>query len=215
MHQIVRRTVGMTAALATAAVLAAGCGDDDKTDDAAKSASALASSASAAVGSAQASAGQLTESAKSAIPGMPGMPGAPGETKTKTADGKDVSISGAIYTKFAALTDAQKTALGAPKDAEVGIDNANGKGKFQEFAGGVIVSKEGGNAYIVWGKIRDAWNADPKSQKDGKGGSSGPLGFPTSDEKDDSAVPGGKVSTFDHGKITWDGKAETAVVTPA
>ena len=48
-------------------------------------------------------------------------------------------------------------------------------------------------AYLVWGKIRDAWND--------VGGSQGKLGYPTSDEVD--TPDGQKKSTFEHGTITW------------
>jgi uncharacterized protein with LGFP repeats len=59
-------------------------------------------------------------------------------------------------------------------------------------------------AYVVWGKIRDAWIA--------LGGSQGKLGYPTSDEQ--TAPDGVKKSTFEHGTITWKpGDAEAKVTT--
>ena len=84
---------------------------------------------------------------------------------------------------------------------------------FQQFDGGVISSK-GDTAYITWGKIRDAWNVKRDDtgapSESGKGGSSGPLGAPTSDETDEGGL---KQSTFENGKITWDPKTDTTEVT--
>ena len=62
---------------------------------------------------------------------------------------------------------------------------------WQQFDGGMIMYKTA--AYVVWGKIRDAWNA--------LGGSAAKLGYPTSDEQTPS--DGVKKSTFEHGTIRW------------
>ncbi|MCW2514457.1 MAG: hypothetical protein JWR11_3499, partial [Mycobacterium sp.] len=88
---------------------------------------------------------------------------------------------------------------------------------FQQFQGGVITAKNdeaGTPGYITWGKIREAWNVprDPEGVPavTGDNGSVGPLGAPTSDEE---AVGGLLVTTFEHGKISYDAKTGQAEVT--
>ena len=57
---------------------------------------------------------------------------------------------------------------------------------------------------LVWGKIRDAWNANQGSQ--------GKLGYPTADEQ--TEPDGSFKSTFEHGTITWKpGDPEATVTT--
>jgi uncharacterized protein with LGFP repeats len=80
---------------------------------------------------------------------------------------------------------------GAPFDNE--LKTKDGTGSYQQFDGGVLIYKTGGPVYFVWGKIRDAWNANQASQ--------GKLGYPTADEQ---VQPDGSYkSTFEHGTITW------------
>jgi uncharacterized protein with LGFP repeats len=113
------------------------------------------------------------------------------------ANGSVYTLSGPILTKYQSLDDKAKKDLGAPiRDMETNPDG----GMWQQFEGGVIMYKT--EAYVVWGKIRDAWNA--------LGGSAGKLGYPTSDEQ--TAPDGVKKSTFQHGTITWKpGDAEATV----
>jgi uncharacterized protein with LGFP repeats len=68
----------------------------------------------------------------------------------------------------------------------------------------VLIYRNGSPVYLVWGKIRDAWNAHQASQ--------GQLGYPTADE---TKEPDGTYkSTFEHGTITWKtGDAEATVTT--
>jgi uncharacterized protein with LGFP repeats len=57
---------------------------------------------------------------------------------------------------------------------------------------------------FVWGKIRDARNANQGSQ--------GKLGYPTADEQ--TEPDGSLKSTFEHGTITWKpGDPEATVTT--
>ncbi len=100
------------------------------------------------------------------------------------------------------LTEAQKKDLGAPFDNQKNtLDNS---GVYQQFDGGVLIYRNGGPVYFVWGKIRDAWNANQASQ--------GKLGYPTADEQ---VQPDGTYkSTFEHGTITWKpGDADATVTT--
>jgi uncharacterized protein with LGFP repeats len=104
------------------------------------------------------------------------------------ANGTAYAVSGPILDKYNSLDEKARKDLGAPTREQV--SNPDG-GIWQQFDGGVIIYKTA--AYVVWGKIRDAWNA--------LGGSQGKLGYPTSDEVD---TPDGlKKSTFEHGTITW------------
>ena len=79
------------------------------------------------------------------------------------------------------------------------MDNS---GVYQQYDGGVLIYRNGGPVYFVWGKIRDAWNANQASQ--------GKLGYPTADET--TEPDGSYKSTFEHGTITWKpGDAEATV----
>ena len=66
----------------------------------------------------------------------------------------------------------------------------------------MLIYKNGGPVYFVWGKIRDAWNDDQASQ--------GKLGYPTADETKEP--DGSYKSTFEHGTITWKEGDEKATV---
>ncbi|GAA4673108.1 LGFP repeat-containing protein [Gordonia humi] len=192
-----RRTAGIVAALAVTTLVAAGCSDDNK-DDASKASDTSSSQAADSSGAAD------SDKSDSDMGG---------DVKVKSASGEEVTLTGAIAAKYSSATEKQKTDLG---DALTGAD-ASGTGEngvsFQQFDGGVITSK-GDTAYITWGKIRDAWNVkrgtDGEPSEDGKGGSAGPLGAPTSDETDEGDM---KKSTFENGEITYDTKTQKVEVT--
>ncbi len=175
MHQVVRRTVGGAAALALAALVVAGCSNDNDDDSASSSVSVSASA------DANAASVDLT-----------------------AADGTKVALTGALAEKFKTATEKQQTDLGKPLTGPDAAGTSESGVMFQQFDGGVITAKPGSPAYITWGKIRDAWNvkrdATGKPAADGKAGSNGPLGTATSDETDEGDM---KVSTFEHGKITY------------
>lgn len=189
MNNTVRRTAGVVAAVTLTATAIAGCSNNDSDDNSAASASASASMA-------------MTD-ATSTQPGT--ETGSADSVEVTAADGSKVMLSGPIAKKYAAATDTQKADLGkAMTGADASGESPNGV-VFQQFEGGVITAKNAdAPAYITWGKIRDAWNVKRddtgKPSADGKGGSQGPLGVATSDETDEGSM---KVSTFEHGKITW------------
>lgn len=117
----------------------------------------------------------------------------------KGPNGAVFAVLGPILEKYNSLSDTAKKDLGMPTYEQV--TNTDG-GVWQTFEGGVIIYKTPAAAYVVWGKIRDAWIT--------LGGSQGKLGYPTSDEV---ATPdGGKKTTFEHGTITWKpGEAQATV----
>ncbi|QIS06071.1 esterase [Nocardia brasiliensis] len=172
MHHFARRTAGYTALLAAAGLIVAGCSkDEDKNDDNA-AASVTATSAAMHSGDEHAS-------------------GAAEETKIATQGG-EVTVSGDIFDKYM-QSGGPTGALGAPLEAQ---ESGPEEGKYQDFAGGTVYKAKDGQAHIVWGEIRKAWEEN--------GGAQGKLGYPTSDEKD---IAGGKESDFTGGTITWvDGK---------
>lgn len=195
MKNVVRQTAGVVAAAALTVTVLAGCSSNDSDDSAASSAPMSATDATGT--------GAATET------------GSADTVEVTAADGSKVTLSGPIAKKYNAATEKQKTDLGK---AKTGAD-ASGKSPngvvFQQFEGGVITAKSADSpAYITWGKIRDAWNvkrdADGKPAADGKGGSQGPLGVATSDETDEGDM---KVSTFEHGKITWTPQGDKLEVT--
>jgi uncharacterized protein with LGFP repeats len=110
-------------------------------------------------------------------------------------------VEGPILAKWDTLKDDQKKDLGAPYDNQK--DTLDKTGVYQQFDDGVLIYKNGGPVYFVWGKIRDAWNEVQASQ--------GKLGYPTSDE---TKEPDGTYkSTFEHGTVTWKEGDEKATVT--
>ncbi|GAB2643346.1 LGFP repeat-containing protein [Nocardia goodfellowii] len=193
MNHFARRTATGTAALGVAALLlTAGCSEDEAKENVDKAKGAVTSvlsSPSATISSEATASG--TETATTS-------PGAEvEETRIPTQGGQEVTISGDIYEKYVEAGGAAGP-LGAPLEAQ---ENGPDDGKYQDFAGGTIYSAKDGDAHIVWGEIRKAWEAN--------GGANGKLGYPTSDEKD---IPGGKESTFTGGTITW--KDGQTTVTP-
>ncbi len=116
------------------------------------------------------------------------------------ASGTPFSVGGLILLKYQSLDEKARKDLGGPTHDQVA--NTDG-GVWQPFDGGVIIYKTPTVAYVVWGKIRDAWIE--------LGGSQGKLGYPTSDEVD--TPDGVKKSTFEHGTLTWkpgDARAEVS-----
>ncbi len=206
MHHFARRSAGFTIALAAAGLLVAGCGDDD-------------TSVSDTVGSltSQVMPGENTGEGNPP-PGSPGAEGSPtettgaegsptpdqdpnadaGETTVQTPDGTEVTVSGSIYQKYNEAGGPAGT-LGMPEGEE---QVAGDGGRYQNFVGGTIFFSEDTGAHIVWGDIREAWEAN--------GGAEGELGFPTSDEQD---APEGKMSEFEGGTITWNSSDRSTTVT--
>jgi uncharacterized protein with LGFP repeats len=182
MRAITKRTAVFCAAIAGFALIGAGCNHATKSGETTTSAT--------------------TSVTSSATPGAAAPTGpsvAPSTTQMTGAKGTAYTVSGPILAKYESLSDAAKKDLGAPTHEQV--SNPDG-GIWQPFDGGVIIYKTA--AYVVWGKIRDAWIA--------LGGSQGQLGYPTSDEQ--TAPDGVKKSTFEHGTITWKpGDAEAKVTT--
>ena len=184
MRAISKRTASFSAAIAVFALIGAGC---HQSNNSSSSSSAASSSASAMTSSAAA------EPSTSAA--------APTSTQIAGKNGTEYTVEGPILAKWETLTDEQKKDLGAPYDNQK--PTADNTGVYQQYDGGVLIYKNGGPVYFVWGKIRDAWNDAQASQ--------GKLGYPTSDE---TKEPDGTYkSTFDHGTVTWKEGDEKATVT--
>ena len=208
MHQVFRRSAAAAAAVAATALIVAGCGDDNDDNASSSAASSVQVSAEASAdASAGASAGADASTSADAL-----------ECALVDATGLEhplveVPLTGAIAAKFNAATDKQRADLGKPLTGADTSGTSDSGMTFQQFDGGVISSK-GDNAFITWGKIRDAWNVKRDDtgtpSESGKSGSTGPLGAPTSDETDEGGL---KQSTFENGKITWDPKTDTTEVT--
>ena len=119
----------------------------------------------------------------------------------------EVTLTGPIAAKYTSATDSQKATLGKPLTGDHNAGTRDSGVVFQQFQGGAIVAKNddaGTPAYIISGKIREAWNIqrDPDGVPaiTGTNGSAGPLGAPTSDE---NVVGDQLVTTFEHGKIAY------------
>ncbi|MBM7365422.1 LGFP repeat-containing protein [Gordonia hydrophobica] len=191
MNHVARRVAGVVAAASLTATVVVGCSSNDD-DNASASSASMSATATDGAGSTDATDG--ADAGNSAD-----------KAEVTAADGSTVTLTGSIAKKYNSATEAQKKDLGK---AQTGAD-ASGTSStgliFQQFDGGVITAKSAdAPGYITWGKIRDAWNVKRddtgKPAADGKGGSEGPLGAPTSDETDEGSM---KVSTFDNGKITF------------
>jgi uncharacterized protein with LGFP repeats len=180
MRAITKQTAAFSTAIAAFALIGAGC-HANKSNEATSSATTSAMSSSMMSSSATTSAAATTT-----IPGANGTP---------------YTVQGPILAKYQSLTDAQLKDLGKPYDNEQ--KTKDGSGVYQQFDGGVLIYRTGGQVYFVWGKIRDAWNAVQASQ--------GKLGYPTSDEQ---ILPDGSYkSVFEHGTITWKTGDPEATVT--
>ena len=183
MRAITKRTVAFTAAIAGFALIGSGC-------HANKSNEATSSSTTSAMSSSM-----MSSSASSSAAAGPTSTQIPG------ANGTPYTVQGPILAKYQSLTADQLKDLGKPYDNE--LKTKDGTGSYQQFDGGVLIYKNGGSVYFVWGKIRDAWNAVQASQ--------GKLGYPTSDE---TVQPDGSYkSTFEHGTVTWKTGDPDATVT--
>ena len=87
---------------------------------------------------------------------------APSSTQIAGKNGTEYTVEGPILAKWETLTDEQKKDLGAPYDNQKNtLDNT---GVYQQYDDGVLIYKNGGPVYLVWGKIRDAWNDVQASQ---------------------------------------------------
>jgi uncharacterized protein with LGFP repeats len=184
MRAISKRTASFSVAIAVFALIGAGC---HQSNNSSSSSSAASSSASAMTSSAAA------EPSTSAA--------APTSTQIAGKNGTEYTVEGPILAKWETLTDEQKKDLGAPYDNQK--PTADKTGVYQQYDGGVLIYKNGGPVYFVWGKIRDAWNDVQASQ--------GKLGYPTADEMKEP--DGTYKSTFDHGTVTWKEGDEKATVT--
>jgi hypothetical protein len=99
------------------------------------------------------------------------------------------AVTGDIATKYDALGGCSSP-LGPPIDLP--RDTADGGGQFSAFEQGTITWTAELGAHEVHGRIFEAWSAT--------GGTSGRLGYPTSDEYADGD---GLRSDFEHGFIHW------------
>ncbi|MBJ7338195.1 hypothetical protein [Mycolicibacterium sp.] len=141
----------------------------------------------------------------------------PAEVKLTGERDVEVTLTGPIAAKYASATEYQRQALGKPLTGDRNAGARESGVVFQQFQGGVITAKNGDPGtpgYITWGRIREAWNVqrDPQGVPSvtGDNGSVGPLGAPTSDE---NTVGDLLVTTFEHGKITYDAKTNQVEVT--
>ncbi|MGY1781217.1 N-acetylmuramoyl-L-alanine amidase [Geodermatophilus sp. SYSU D01036] len=106
-----------------------------------------------------------------------------------TAATGGMQVTGGIGGLYAG-TGAQAGRLGYPVNDERGL--ADGRGVVQSFEGGVVYWTATTGPHYVAGGIGALYRD--------LGAERSRLGYPTSDE---TAVPGGIVSTFEHGRITW------------
>ncbi|MET8777609.1 esterase [Nocardia sp. NPDC050713] len=184
-----RRTAGFTVALAAAALLIAGCGDDDTNDsDTVLTTPTLGMTPSPMATTHTEAHGTDNPDTDDRDTGDM-TPDAADQTRIPAqGGGEEVTVSGDIYDKYMEAG-GPTGPLGAPLEAQ---ESAPNNGKYQDFVGGTIYEPEDGEPHIVWGEIRKAWEEN--------GGAAGELGYPISDETD---IPGGKQSEFSGGTITW------------
>lgn len=178
--------------LAAVALIAAGCSSNGKSVDA---------SAPSQVG----------------VNATPTTPAQPTEVKLIGERDVEVTLTGPIAAKYSSATEAQRQALGKPLTGDRNAGKRESGVVFQQFQGGAITAKNdavGTPAYVILGKIREAWNIprDPDGAPavTGTNGSAGPLGLPISDQ---NAVGDLLVSNFEHGKIGYDPKTGQIEVT--
>ncbi|MFT3662463.1 MAG: hypothetical protein QM809_14080 [Gordonia sp. (in: high G+C Gram-positive bacteria)] len=198
-----RRTAALAGLAAAVALLAAGCGDDDSSapEKAAESTTSAAQESAAGTGASTAA-----SSAAAAT-----------EVKLDGERDVEVTLTGPIAARYSTATDEQKKILGKPLTGSHNAEIRESGVVFQQFKGGVIVAKSadaGTPAYIVYGKVRDAWNVERDKtgvpNETGENGSAGPLGVPTSDVTVTGDV---EKATFENGEITHDTKTGKVVVT--
>lgn len=110
----------------------------------------------------------------------------------KTNSAAAFSVHGAIYSKWGTVG-YDTGLLGFPLTDETGTPD--GVGRFNHFDGGSIYWSPATGAHIVTGAIRQKWSTIDWER--------GALGYPVSDEQDLPGHPGGRVSHFQGGDITW------------
>ena len=144
-------------------------------------------------------------------------PAPPTEVKLMGDRDVEVTLTGPIAAKYSSATQSQRDALGKPLTGDRNAGTRDSGVVFQQFQGGAITAKNGEAgtpAYIILGKIREAWNVprgpDGTPAVTGTNGSAGPLGLPTSDANNVGDV---QVSTFEHGKIEYNPTTGQVVVT--
>ncbi|MCV7413088.1 hypothetical protein AWC05_11440 [Mycobacterium florentinum] len=144
-------------------------------------------------------------------------PAQPTEVKVIGEGGVEVTLTGPIAAKYSSATEGQRQALGKPLTGDRNAGTRESGVVFQQFQGGAITAKNnqaGTPAYIILGKIREAWNVprgpDGTPAVTGTNGSAGPLGLPTSDV---NTVGDLRVSTFEHGKIEYNPTTGQVAVT--
>ncbi|CAN5825570.1 hypothetical protein BH11MYX3_BH11MYX3_29320 [soil metagenome] len=116
-----------------------------------------------------------------------------------TRCGNTPGVIGEIERKYLALGSCTSV-LGIPITSEQ--TTPDGIGRYSVFERGSIYWTPQLGAFEVHGRIRDAWAT--------AGWETGALGYPTSDETD---VPGGRRSTFQHGAITWTASTDQTSIT--
>ncbi|OBH49826.1 LGFP repeat-containing protein [Mycobacterium mantenii] len=141
----------------------------------------------------------------------------PSEVKLIGERGVEVTLTGPIAAKYSSATQDQRQALGKPLTGDRNAGTRDSGVVFQQFQGGAITARNGQAgtpAYIILGKIREAWNVprgpDGTPAVTGTNGSAGPLGLPTSDV---NTVGDLQVSTFEHGKIEFNPTTGQVAVT--
>lgn len=241
MTKLVHRRMAVVAGLAAVALIGAACSDDDGDSASPSASTSVAVSDTSTAATDDPSAAPSSESAPSdSAPGDSApsedesadasatddasaseTAGEDSNTGTDVtlsgAQGRDVTLTGPIAAKYKSATEAQKKDLGKPLDGDRNAGTRDSGVVYQQFEGGAITAKNGDAgtpAYITWGKIRDAWNvpraADGTPETTGTNGSAGPLGTATSDEHTEGDL---KVSTFEHGKVTFNTKTGDVEVT--
>lgn len=119
--------------------------------------------------------------------------------KAGTRCGTSPPVIGEIEKKYLALGGCTSV-VGIPTTAEQG--SPDGVGRYSVFDKGSIYWTPALGAFEVHGRIRDAWAT--------AGWETGALGYPISDE---TVVPGGRRSTFQHGSITWTASTDQTAIT--
>ncbi|WP_298445910.1 N-acetylmuramoyl-L-alanine amidase [Gordonia sp. (in: high G+C Gram-positive bacteria)] len=115
------------------------------------------------------------------------------------ADGKAIAVPTHIYQPWSELGWEQGF-CGYPVRRHTVIGDV---GDIQAFQGATIYRRFGQPGYPVRGVIGARWAAE--------GFETGPLGWPTSDERDNGT--GGRVQDFDGGRLEWDPSGAVKVVT--
>ncbi len=126
-------------------------------------------------------------------------PGGLGFWSTNTRCGNSPAVVGEIEKKYLALGGCTSV-VGVPITAEQGAPD--GIGRYSVFDRGSIYWTPQTGAFEIHGRIRDAYAT--------AGWEAGSLGYPTSDE---TVIPGGRRSNFQHGSITWTASTDQTAIT--